>query len=296
VSAFVCLTDPDWYDFLRSNPRSVVNFWRKPTKNFKGLPGELFFCLITVPIRERFIGAVAKVGGFRRMTVRDAWNTYGEANGAASSTELLERLRRTLKEFVTLDDRIGCIILHDFRLVIDAPPLQADLRPGGTNPVKRILDEQGQALRASLTLLRPEPNTPFAPDYAPAERTQVEISRPVRDTAITREVKALYGGRCQICGEGPLKNGETYVEAHHVTPLGQHRGPDHPSNVLVLCPNHHAEFEHGAIMVDPATLTVRHSDPANRWHSSRLSVNPRHQLDPAFLTYHAENLIWFPRR
>ena len=296
MSAVIYLTDPDWYDFLCSNPKSVLNCWRKPTYDFHMVgPGELFFCLIRLPIREeRFVGAVAKFARYQRLTVRDAWEKYGEANGAASSTELLNSLRRVFREFFTLDDWIGCLILQDFRPVIDGPPLGADLHPSGQQSGKKISDEEAQALLTHLTLSGFEPNTPVAPDCTPPGRTQTFISRIIRDTAITRELKTLYGGRCQICGEGILlENGETYVEAHHVRPLGRHGGLDHPSNVLVLCPNHHAEFDYGAIMVDPAALIVRHSDPSNRWHSSPLNLNPRHQLNPEFLRYHAEKPIFF---
>ena len=38
--------------------------------------------------------------------------------------------------------------------------------------------------------------------------------------------------------------GRYHCEAHHLRPLGrQHHGPAETSNVVILCPNHHAEFD-----------------------------------------------------
>ncbi|ULA60744.1 MAG: hypothetical protein LZF60_270070 [Nitrospira sp.] len=46
-----------------------------------------------------------------------------------------------------------------------------------------------------------------------------------------------------------------YAEAHHLRPLGYlHNGPDLPSNMLVLCPNHHAQCDLGAIRLNLPSL------------------------------------------
>jgi hypothetical protein len=77
----------------------------------------------------------------------------------------------------------------------------------------------------------------------PPQKTRSEVTRYVRDTAQSRLLKDEYEDKCQVCGETILKgNGDTYSEAHHLWPL-QDKGPDHMSNMLVLCPNHHACFD-----------------------------------------------------
>ncbi len=59
-------------------------------------------------------------------------------------------------------------------------------------------------------------------------------------------LKVVYEGRCQICGFTFRKrNGEPYFEVHHVEPAGGH----HPKNLLVLCPNCHAQMEHAEVQV-----------------------------------------------
>lgn len=80
------------------------------------------------------------------------------------------------------------------------------------------------------------------------ERIVSQCYRILRDTAIARQVKLLHRDICQICGEPlMLDAGETYSEAHHIIPLGKHAGPDTPENIIVLCPNHHALCDYGAI-------------------------------------------------
>ena len=88
-----------------------------------------------------------------------------------------------------------------------------------------------------------EPDTPGDAD-GPAPRTLVTASRVVRDSAVTREVKALHRYRCQACGTRLETPTGPYAEAAHIRPLGApHHGPDVLSNVLCLCPNHHAGFD-----------------------------------------------------
>ncbi len=116
--------------------------------------------------------------------------------------------------------------------------------------------------------------TPTAIDIStPPERTHVEISRIIRDTATVRHVKSLHSYRCQICGERlALSSGGFYAEAHHIRPLGTpHDGPDTPSNILCLCPNHHAALDFGCIAIESATLRIasdhRVSDQCIQYHN-----------------------------
>ena len=76
------------------------------------------------------------------------------------------------------------------------------------------------------------------------------MSRIVRDTAVSREVKELHEFQCQICGIRLECEGGPYAEAAHIRPLGApHHGPDVIGNVLCLCPNHHVLFDHGALAI-----------------------------------------------
>jgi predicted HNH restriction endonuclease len=62
-------------------------------------------------------------------------------------------------------------------------------------------------------------------------------------------MKEIYDFRCMVegCGFSFLKkNGELYAEAHHLESLSD-GGPDDPDNIVVLCPNHHAQFHYANV-------------------------------------------------
>lgn len=57
-------------------------------------------------------------------------------------------------------------------------------------------------------------------------------------------LRELHDGKCQLCSfTFEKRNGEPYFEIHHLDPEVGH----HPSNLLVLCPNCHAQFEHAPV-------------------------------------------------
>lgn len=95
-------------------------------------------------------------------------------------------------------------------------------------------------------------------DIPGPEREEVTISRIIRDTVMTRKIKALHGHACQLCGEWiTLPDGKRYAEAHHLIPLGKpHSGPDIPANIIVVCPNHHAKLDFGCIQLKVEDLRV----------------------------------------
>ena len=88
------------------------------------------------------------------------------------------------------------------------------------------------------------------------ERHLVSTYRVLRDTALARRVKADFDHTCQICSTRILlSDGTPYAEAHHVRPLGApHNGPDHPGNIVCVCPNCHVLLDYGVIAADPAKL------------------------------------------
>jgi len=110
---------------------------------------------------------------------------------------------------------------------------------------------------------------------ATPERRLALVSRVIRDTAVTRQVKVLHRYRCQVCGLAVETPAGPYAEAAHIRPLGRpHDGPDVLENVLCLCPNHHVAFDRWAfaladdlrlIGLDGRLRTVR-AHPVARVH------------------------------
>jgi predicted HNH restriction endonuclease len=97
------------------------------------------------------------------------------------------------------------------------------------------------------------------PDESIESATRIiTVNRIVRDTAMTRKVKALHNSTCQVCGNAvKLPDGSNYAEAHHIIPIGSpHNGPDRPNNIVVVCPNHHAMLDFGCVRLEVSKLSV----------------------------------------
>jgi putative restriction endonuclease len=123
---------------------------------------------------------------------------------------------------------------------------------------------------------------PLSPGNAAPGRGKTSVSRVIRDTELSAEVKKMYSFTCQVCGtrlEGPAG---PYAEAAHVRPLGRpHNGPDTPDNLICLCPNHHYLFDVGAFGVS-ADLTLIGMP-------GRLNVHKKHSVNPEHLRYHRQH-------
>lgn len=116
--------------------------------------------------------------------------------------------------------------------------------------------------------------TPVAIDVDVNElptRIRTEISRIVRDTKIARELKRLYDGQCQLCGERlEISEDEFYLEAHHLKPLGQpHNGPDVMKNLICVCPNCHVLLDFSVQKLSVKNLK-----------------SSLHDIGPEFINYH----------
>ena len=126
---------------------------------------------------------------------------------------------------------------------------------------------------------------------APPRRVS-EVHRIIRDSALSRFLKILYDFQCQICRLSfRLPSGALYAESHHVRPLGGgHAGLDIESNMLVLCPNHHAMMDYGVIAVHPVSLTIVAIDDRVLEGGKTLEV-AKHPVGSEFLEYHLANVF-----
>jgi 5-methylcytosine-specific restriction enzyme A len=149
-------------------------------------------------------------------------------------------------------------------------PTERDFRD---NPFLRIKKDVGcpTGIQAIPHYVRCDSQT--ANDINPAsqpDRVLQRISRIIRDTAMSSELKLLYDHSCQLCGTQLTVCGRYYSEAHHIRPLGRpHDGNDTRDNLLCVCPNCHVLLDYAAIPINPGSL--RHL---------------RHNLDAASVAYH----------
>ena len=67
----------------------------------------------------------------------------------------------------------------------------------------------------------------------------------IRDRATVAKLKILREFKCQICGTRIVKkDGSFYAEGGHINPK-RAGAPETPDNLIILCPNHHKEFDLG---------------------------------------------------
>lgn len=119
------------------------------------------------------------------------------------------------------------------------------------------------------------------------ERREITQDSIDRDERLVRRLKALYDDTCQVCGDRRRQSSsEGFSNVHHLMPLGApHNGPDVPENVLVVCPNHHEDFENGMLTIDPQTLEVDHLYEETVTGRT-IETRGDHQIGPQYVAYH----------
>jgi len=82
------------------------------------------------------------------------------------------------------------------------------------------------------------------PQSRPTALPRVAERREVVPSATRVLLRELHEGKCQLCSfTFEKRSGEPYFEVHHLDPKIGH----HPSNLIVVCPNCHAQFEHAMV-------------------------------------------------
>jgi|APSaa5957512535_1039671.scaffolds.fasta_scaffold02575_5 hypothetical protein len=78
----------------------------------------------------------------------------------------------------------------------------------------------------------------------------VLIKQTARDSSKVKKLKKYYSDKCQVClNQIEIKPKKYYSEVHHLRPLGKDNGEDNLKNMIVVCPNHHKEFDYCVIRI-----------------------------------------------
>lgn len=162
---------------------------------------------------------------------------------------------------------------------VDLDRILAETRklPGTASiPWKREISEEEASVRrwafslevqssAQGTISPPSKLDPYLKDMQAAEMEALgktpevkrKISRSIERGKIGAIVKKRNEFKCQICealGDDPhsftKKNGEPYIEAHHVVPVSELQiGSLSATNIMTLCANHHRQVHYGKVSV-----------------------------------------------
>lgn len=81
------------------------------------------------------------------------------------------------------------------------------------------------------------------------EEVTVNVKKYKRNNKTIALIKLLRNFECQICNTFILKkDGSKYIEAAHINPKHK-KGKEIEENIILLCPNHHKEFDYGDLNI-----------------------------------------------
>lgn len=124
------------------------------------------------------------------------------------------------------------------------------------------------------------------------ERRSAERQEQKRDRKKAAAIKQHYDNTCQFCGTRlQVSEDRFYSEAAHIKALGEpHNGPDKIGNMLVLCPNHHLQFDRGVLRLEKVEnyYCIKSKMGGDMLHGKSITLS--HILDDACVKYHHD---WF---
>ena len=124
-------------------------------------------------------------------------------------------------------------------------------------------------------------------DQSP-DRVEISTERIQRNQQRSNSLKKRYDYQCQVCGDRRMQaENEPYAECHHLIPLGTDDGPDSLENMVVLCPNHHTDFDNGVIRVNPDNLQISHLYEKSV-EGQYMNLKKNHNIRESLL-YHNQN-------
>jgi len=102
------------------------------------------------------------------------------------------------------------------------------------------------------------------------------------------ELKLRYDNTCMFCGtQLQVAKNRFYSEAAHIRGLGSpDNGPDKKNNMLVLCPNHHIQFDRGVLRLHKVNghYQIKSETLTDRLHGKKISL--KHSIDESHVKHH----------
>jgi len=244
------VTDNQWYEFVSGRAFDEVNFWQPSARApFTNLPaGTPFFFKLKRP-KNHIVGG----GFFSHFTVlplSQAWDFFGEENGASSFRQFAELIASNAHTAASFERKIGCTVVSD---VFYLPP-EAWIPVEGLFPKPIMVGKQydsSEELGATLWQ-RIQSVLPLtvsvqgvgedAPRYGAEFLQRGRLGQGVFRTLVLD----AYARRCALTGESTLP----VLEAAHIRPYAD-QGRHVISNGLLLRSDFHKLFDLGLVTVQP---------------------------------------------
>ena len=165
-------------------------------------------------------------------------------------------------------------------------------REAGTEPGSGPTEQRGGADPTEAPAgAEPVESADSVEPTEPVERDDSTASEPAGSTTDGEfaGLKRRYDHTCMVCGDRRRRTpDEGLARVHHPMPTDEdHGGPAEPSNAVVVCPNHEADFACGLLTVDPRTRTIDHAyEPEVSGRT--LATADGHDVGAQYLAYHNE--------
>jgi putative restriction endonuclease len=261
---YVAVTDKDWFALHASKPEvEEVNFWRpSPHATFKALqPGELLLFKLHSP--DHFVAGGGFFTRFLQLPVNLVWDTFGEANGVRSQSEMRERIAYYRRSPIAANENptIGCIMLAEpfFWNRADWIPSPPDFKlntvtgkgyDSESGPGKELWKAVSERLAQSSAAVEPGTATVAAIETHGFGKPQIILPR-LGQGLFRILVTDAYSRRCAITGERTLP----VLEAAHIKPYSLVKRHE-LRNGLLMRSDLHTLFDEGYLTVDPKRRSV----------------------------------------
>lgn len=155
--------------------------------------------------------------------------------------------------------------------------------------VNKIIEKLGNIekyLEIKVSKLKSKEIEKIVPSSMKKESKKIKTTtlRRVRDTVKSKKLKKLYQNKCQICNYSfPQYVKSGYSEVHHVWPMADN-GDDDFDNMLVLCPNHHTEFDYRIIQFNSSKNNIVEYLKGGKLGT--ISFKKGHHLDKKNMLFH----------
>ena len=256
MRAYIGVTDDGWQRQLAGRPDyGEVNFWRPGgARRFAALrPGEPFFFKTHSP-HNRVVGG-GFFSGFVGLRITEAWEFFGEGNGARSLSEMRQRVGFYRKQALTPheDPEIGCVLIRDTRFFAEdaspgpPPDFASNIVQGKTYD---LTDPRWSGYFAVLlsrvlgTKVEPHSTESWWRD-GPVYGDPRMVPQRLGQQAFQAVVLDAYDRHCAITGDKI----RPVLQAAHIRPLPQ--GGEHRlDNGLLLRSDVHTLYDRGYLGVD----------------------------------------------
>ena len=262
------VTDNRWYSYISARGFPEVNFWQPSTRPpFTNLPaGTPFLFKLRAP--HHHIAGGGYFVNYTTLPLATAWEAFGEANGAASLSELALLINANVRGPQGANPEIGCSVVTD---VFYLPPERwipaAELFAPSIMRGRTYTDAEadGRRLWAEVEQARGlHDMSGELPAVGPRYGKEFLARARLGQGAFRTLVTDAYGRRCALTGESTLP----VLEAAHIQSFSD-LGPHHVSNGLLMRADFHKLFDLGLVTVLP-DFTIRISQRIrDNWYNGK---------------------------